>query len=323
MPHTLFYLTHYDTNPFPFLQTEMAEKGCELQILHNPTDHGEYVNALIGAWRAVRKAKKDDVIVTYMSSGGVLVFWLSVLLRRSVKVVATNLSWKDDGSLQSKLMRFLYSRALRSARFVATVTSVAYGRSMQKAMNCTRSFPLLRDYGQYPGYAHAYHDNGKRIFCGGNSQRDWKACLLLAEALPDWQFVLVGMRGEPPVAVPANVRVLSAVPFNRFMHILCGSTIVYVPVKWNCPAGLIVLMEAAWQGKVLAANNNDVLSEYLGDGRGLLSDDVSVLAKDIERVYADEKKCGQMVEKMQQFLTSECSAKKYAGTICHVIETCF
>ena len=60
----LFYLTHYDTNPFPFLQTEMAEKGCELQILHNPTNHGEYVNALIGAWRAVRKAKKDDVIVT-------------------------------------------------------------------------------------------------------------------------------------------------------------------------------------------------------------------------------------------------------------------
>lgn len=74
---------------------------------------------------------------------------------------------------------------------------------------------------------------------------------------------------------------------------------------------------------MLAANNNDVLSEYLGDGRGLLGDDVSALAKDIERVYADEKQCGQMVENMQQFLTAECSAKKYAGTICHVIETSF
>ena len=73
---------------------------------------------------------------------------------------------------------------------------------------------------------------------------------------------------------------------------------------------------------MLAANNNDVLSEYLGDGRGLLGDDVSALAKDIERVYADGNRCVQMVEKMQQFLTSECSAKKYAGTICHVIETC-
>lgn len=96
-------------------------------------------------------------------------------------------------------------------------------RSMQKAMNRTRSFPLLRDYGQYPGYAHAYHDNGKRIFCGGNSQRDWKSCLLLAEALPDWQFVLVGMRGEPPVAVPDNVKVLPG---------CCSFQPVYAYIMW-------------------------------------------------------------------------------------------
>ena len=82
-------------------------------------------------------------------------------------------------------------------------------------------------------------------------------------------------------------------------------------------------MEAAWQGKVLAANNNDVLSEYLGDGRGLLGDDISKLAKEIECIYADGNRCVQMVEKMQQFLTTECSAKKYVGTICHVIEACF
>lgn len=73
------YLIHYDTDIFPFLPAELSAKGYRMQFLRNPVNHGEYVNAVVGAWRAVRKAKKGDGIVTYMSSGGVLAFWLSLI----------------------------------------------------------------------------------------------------------------------------------------------------------------------------------------------------------------------------------------------------
>ena len=132
--------------------------------LHSPIDYGEYVNALIGAWRAVRKATKGDTIISYMSSAGVLCWWISLILFKRIHIIATNLALKDDSSLQTRFMTLLYRKALKSKRFTLTVTSQQYGATMQKRLHSPCKLPLLRDYNHFPGYAKEYQDKGKRIF---------------------------------------------------------------------------------------------------------------------------------------------------------------
>lgn len=187
----IYYLTHYNRQTYPFLIDYLNKNGMSASWLHAPVNHGEYVNALLGAWHAVRKTSKGDTVITYMCSAGVLCWWISLILFKKVHVIATNLTLKNDGSLQTRLMTFLYRGALKSKRFTLTVTSQRYGETMQRKLHSKRILPLLRDYGHYPGYAHGYEDKGKRIFCGGNTQRDWMSCVNLAKQMPDWHFLLV------------------------------------------------------------------------------------------------------------------------------------
>ncbi len=102
------------------------------------------MNALLGAWTAVKKASKGDTIITYMSSAGVLCWWISFLLFKRIHVIATNLALKDDSSLQTRMMDMLYRGALKSKRFTLTVTSLRYGDTMQKRLHSKKELPLLR-----------------------------------------------------------------------------------------------------------------------------------------------------------------------------------
>lgn len=287
--------------------------------LHTPVNHGEYMNALIGAWRAVRKATKGDTIITYMSSEGVLCWWISSILFKEIHIIATNLALKDDSSLQTRMMAMLYQIAMKSKRFTLTVTSLQYGKTMKKRLNSKKELPLLRDYNHFPGYAHEYQDNGKRVFCGGNSQRDWISCLNLAKQMPDWRFLLVGWKNEENIGIPDNVKRKERLPFSQFMQAMRDSTIVYVPVKWNCPAGLIVMMEAAWEGKLIATSLNDITAEYISNKHGIADNNIVRVAKQIRELYMNPDDCSTIVRNMQQFITEYCSADNYSKTIMEII----
>lgn len=283
--------------------------------LHSPVNHGEYVNALLGAWHAVRKATKDDTIISYMSSAGVLCWWISFILFKRIHIIATNLALKDDSSLQTRIMALLYRGALKSKRFTLTVTSQQYGTTMQKRLHAKQKLPLLRDFNHFPGYAHEYKDKGKRIFCGGNTQRDWISCVNLAKQMPDWRFLLVGWKNEDKIVIPDNVKRIERLPFLQFMQAMRDSTIVYVPVKWNCPAGLIVMMEAAWEGKLIATSKNDITDEYITDEHGIADNNIKIVAKQLNKLYLHPQECKKKVSNMQLFLSTHCSAEAYSKTL--------
>lgn len=317
----VYYLTHYDVDTFPFLVQRLREEGYDAAFLHTPVGGNEYVNAWKGAWRAIGKMEKGDILVTYMSSAGVLAWLISRLRGKRVGILATNLSLKDNRSLRTRIMAWLYGMAARDrSRCLLSVTSAAYGRTLERRLHLKPlSLPLLRDYGQFPGYARNYTDNGKRVFCGGNSQRHWQRAIALARRMPQWTFMLVGCPVSEEMPVPANVRVVPSLPFRQFMQAVRTSTVVLTAVRWNCPAGLIVLMEAAWEGRLLATFSNDVLSEYVTPARGILSNSVEDLALSIERLYADPSSCARRVAAMQQFLQDECSADAYAARVCQLV----
>lgn len=317
----VYYLTHYNKQTYPFLIDYLNMNGVSASWLHPPVNHGEYINALIGAWNAVRKVTKGDTIITYMSSAGVLCWWISAILFKRIHVIATNLALKDDSSLQTCFMTLLYRGALKSKRFTLTVTSRQYGKTMQKRLHSTKELLLLRDYNHYPGYAHKFRDNGKRVFCGGNSQRDWMSCLNLAKQMPDWHFLLVGWKNEENISIPNNVKRKEQLPYTQFVQAMRDSTIVYVPVKWNCPAGLIVMMEAAWEGKIIATSLNDITAEYISDKHGIADNNIVNVAKQIQELYMNSDDCRTIVRNMQQFITKYCSADNYSKTIMEIITT--
>ena len=287
--------------------------------LHSPTNHGEYVNALIGAWHAVRKTTKGDTIISYMSSAGVLCWWISLILFKRIHIIATNLALKDDSSLQTRFMTLLYRKALKSKRFTLTVTSQRYGETMRKRLHSKQELSLLRDFNHFPGYAKKYQDKGKRIFCGGNTQRDWISCVDLAKQMPDWRFLLVGWKNEEQIEIPRNIKRIERLPFPQFMQAMRDSTIVYVPVKWNCPAGLIVMMEAAWEGKLIATSKNDITEEYISEEHGIADNDVKNVAKQINKLYLHPQDCQKKVSSMQEFLFKFCSADVYSKTIAELV----
>lgn len=310
----IYYLTHYDRDTFPFLIQYLREKGYEVEYTHTPTDRGETVNALRGAWSVVRKAGRGDTIITYMCSAGMLCWWISMLTGKRVRVISCNLTLKNDGSLRTRVLTWLYRVAVRSKRYTQLVTSKQYGATMQNLLHATRPFPLLRDYNQYPGYARPFKDYGKRIFCGGNSLRDWKRCLHVAQLMPDWKFIFVGYQPSPEDKVPRNVKTFRAVPFAHFMKIMSEATVVLNIVKYNCPAGLIVMMEATWEGRLVATNRNDVTEEYVSAERGIIGDSDEDIASCIQKLYLDQEEMASRVSRMQEFLKEECSKQRYCET---------
>ncbi len=315
----IYYLTHYNQQTYPFLIDYLNRNGLSASWAHTPVNHGEYVNAFIGAWHAVKKAAKGDTIITYMSSAGVLCWWISMILFRNIHIIATNLALKDDSSLQTRTMAFLYRVALKSKRFTLTVTSQQYGETMRKQLHSPHKLPLLRDYGHFPGYAKEYQDKGKRIFCGGNTQRDWISCVNLAKQMPDWKFLLVGWKNEGQLEIPSNIKRIERLPFPQFIQAMRDSTVVYVPVKWNCPAGLIVMMEAAWEGKLIATCLNDITAEYISDEHGIADNNVENVAKQLNSLYLNPEEGKKRVNNLQEFLSTHCSAETYSKTIAELI----
>lgn len=316
----VYYLTHYDVDTFPFLIKYLKDKGYEAEYLHTPTNSNEYVNDFRGALHAVNTAKAGDTIITYLCSAGVLCWWISMLKHKKIKVISSNLTLKDDQSMRTRLMRFLYRKAVKSKRYIQLINSRSYEKLIQKVLHTSRPLPLLRDYNQYPGYAREFNDNGKRIFCGGNTHRDWDRCLHIAKLLPQWKFLFVGFTPKEGKSIPKNVKTFSHLPFPYFMQGMRESTFVLNIAKYNCPAGLIVLMQSAWEGRVIAMNENDVTKEYITDERGIISKTDEEIAQKIELAYSDQEGMKRKVHNMQDFLTKECSAENYCESMLRAIE---
>ena len=105
------------------------------------------------------------------------------------------------------------------------------------------------------------------------------------------------------------------------MQAMRDSTVVYVPVKWNCPAGLIVMMEAAWEGKLIATSLNDITAEYISDEHGIADNNIENVAKQLNSLYLHPEDCKRKVTAMQQFLLKNCSAEVYSKTIANLVTT--
>lgn len=313
-----WFLTHYDKKYFPRFVEKMNDRGMTTRWVHSPISHGERVNNLIGAWRAVKASSKGDTIISWYDFQGILCYWICLLTFKDRNIVALNLRLKDKTTFVNHAAAFLYKYALRSKKVKATISSKEYGEALKKRLKINRDFPLVRDINLYPGYCLPFKDNGKRIFCGGNQSRDWQRVVRVARLLPNYKFVIIMPSNERETIknVPDNVRVFCNVPYKTFMGYMHSSTFLLLPVNTNAPAGLVVMFEATWLGKPIFTNSTQVMREYIGEEHGVLVEgDDKDFAEKIEYYYNYQEEAAAKVDAFQRYLREECSEERFIDKV--------
>ena len=103
----------------------------EMKVVSSPKCSRLIVGWLKGCLSALRQSYRNDTIVCWYDFQAVLCYWLAKLSFRQRKIVCINLLLKDKASTKNKVVAWLYKKALKSKHFVASVTSVEYGKHLK------------------------------------------------------------------------------------------------------------------------------------------------------------------------------------------------
>lgn len=292
----------------------------EMKVVSSPKCSRLIVGWLKGCLSALRQSYRNDTIVCWYDFQAVLCYWLAKLSFRQRKIVCINLLLKDKASTKNKVVAWLYKKALKSKHFVASVTSVEYGKHLKNRLGIDKDLFLLHD---------VFHEDYKvnasldvcpnTVFCGGRNGRDWKFMIEVAKAMPHVQFHLVMPKvtyDEYQHELPSNVVAKYNLSMDDFMKEMCSCEIVALPLDTEAPAGLIVLFQAAANMKYIITTNTMTTREYLSDGRGcLLPNDVDVWKKVITERIGNEKGNKEASAKLLNFLQTECSEENFVDGV--------
>lgn len=292
----------------------------EMKEVYSPKCGKLIVGWLKGCLAVLKQSHGNDTIVCWYDFQAVLCYWLSKLSFKRRKIVCINLLLKDKESAKNKVVAWLYKKALKSKRFVASVTSVEYGNHLKKRLGIDKDLFLLHD---------VFHENYKTnenvevapdtVFCGGRNGRDWKFMIDVAKAMPNVDFHLVMPKTtyeDFQTELPSNVVAKYNLSMEDFMKEMCSCEIVALPLDTEAPAGLIVLFQAAANMKYILTTDTMTTREYLSDEKGsLLPNDIVAWKKAIKDRLGNKHRNSEASAKLLNFLKEECSEKKFVEGI--------
>lgn len=307
---TMEFLKEYDTATFRLIF---------------PQEQCKSIKSMMRTCRdCIGDSGKGDTIICWYDFMGILCWWLCRVLHKKRKIVALNILLKNKKSLKNRIVRILYRPALKSRNLVATVTSKAYGEAVNKLLDIKTQYILLHDiyHDEYSiGYIGKVQENS--VFCGGRNGRDWNFLLQIAEQMPDVQFNIVVPKAafeKYKNAFGDNVNVKTEIPETEFIELMCKSSLVLMPLDTEAPAGLIVMFQAAGNGKLIIASDTVTTKEYLAADRGVLcANSLNEWERQIRYWLAHQDKGKVRAEKLRLFLEKECSEKKYAETLMKLV----
>ncbi len=294
------------------------------KVIYSPKCRIKLLSWYKGAWSAFKCSKSSDIIVCWYDFQAVLLFVITSLLFSKRNILCLNILLKNKNTLKNSIIRFLYKRALSSDSFKATVTSLHYGKLVNKWLKSNFDFYLLRDV-YHDSYEYNSNANVREnsVFCGGHNGRDWSFLFKLSEMLPDLLFNVVvpqTIYDQFKSSVGPNVNLYTNVPYNRFMDILNSSTFVCLPLDTDAPAGLIVLFQAAANNKMVIITKTATTIEYVNDCTGvLLENDLTLWAKTIECYMKNNTKSMDFAIQLKKYLVSNCNEQCFVQTIKQIL----
>lgn len=305
----------YDNHSYDFIA---GQSECPLTMVYPPRYPGrKQVQWLLGVCKVLRLSCKDDCLVFLYDFQAVIAWWICRLTGMRRRFVCINLLLEPHSGFRGRIISAMYRKALCSPCFKATVTSAGYGVWLNAKLGISTRYDLLREV-FHEEYRVEASSNGQDVFCGGRNGRDWDFMVRLAASMPELSFTFV-----IPASLSArykkldldNVRVLSSVPEAEFLSLLSGASAVCLPLTKQAPAGLIVLFQAAANGKAVLISDTVTTRAYCSDGRGmLLQNDLSVWREALSRILVQRDDSRKMASSLYDFCRTECSEEIFVRT---------
>lgn len=323
----IYFLFHHDRWDDQYLIKELGEENVRCIYSHDYQQwYMRHWRHFGGSLKAVRASKKGDTIVAWHYLQAVLAWWICKLTFRKRQFVSLNILLKKDKTLKNKLHRYLCKKAFQAKNFRATVTSVPYGKWLNKQLGIDVEYPLLHDvYHDY--YCTPQYSEGKNkdiVFCGGASGRDWELMLDIIRITPELKFYMVMPKhifrpfmkkhGDD---LPQNVKIGCNMPYKEFMFRLCQSTLVVLPLSINAPAGLTVMYQAAANRRMVLTSDTEAMKEYFmpyqlcGKNPEQWRDKIRYYLQ-----HEDERKAE--ADRFHDFITTQCTETDYARIVAQV-----
>lgn len=268
----------------------------------------------------IKHVKAGDIIVCWYDFMGVMCWWLGKLANKKIKVVAINILLKDKNTAKNKVAKYLYKRALSSNSFLATVTTIEYGRYINEILKTKVDFTVLHDvYHQKYTLDKPVKTKKNTVFCGGRNGRDWGLLFEIAKNLPKVTFNCVmpgALKERFSSVIGDNVCVKTDIPQSAFVEFLCQSQIIAMPLDTEAPAGLTVYFQAAANNKMIITSDTVTTEGYLSGGCGVLcKNTVEDWVDKIQYYLHHTNEANICAEKFRNFLESECSEERYTKTL--------
>jgi hypothetical protein len=133
------------------------------------------------------------------------------------------------------------------------------------------------------------HDANRRVFAGGENQRDWP---LLIEAVRGLLLDVHLVSRQAPAPLPANVRVEARLPLCRFRDAMASASIFAIPLLADAAAGVTVIPMAMSLGVAIVATRTSWTEPLVRDNEHALlvaPGDVEAFRKAIVRLCDDSE----------------------------------
>lgn len=319
----IIYDNIHDDNGF--IAEALIKKGIGIIEIYSPASRYKCISWVRGAMKAIQKSSSGDVLIFWYDFQGVICFWFCRLLLLRRNMIFLNLLLKNKPTLRNKLVSRLYKPALQSNSVKATVTSLEYGKELNRQLQTRVSYTLLRDVYLFAEKEESeWKNGGNTVFCGGKNGRDWNLAMQIARDMPEVQFVFAMpgtvLKSFFKSPLPGNIHLFSDVTLEEFNRLLLESSIVMLPLDTDAPAGLIVLFQAASQRKLVVTTSTPVTNEYLDNESGVLcGHDPEEYRKEISFYLCHPDRARLKGKALHDRLKSECSQDIYINNLYNLI----
>ncbi len=294
-------------------------------IVYSPKKKIKILSWLIGCFNALLESHKNDVIVCWYDFQAVILYWISIFFFQKRRIVCLNILLKDKKTIKNKIVTWLYKIALSSTKFKATITSKEYGLLLNKKFNKSFQYTLLHDvfHSDYQSYDNILVENNT-VFCGGRNGRDWNFMIDIVRLMPDVKFNIVAPQNIyiqlKKLKLP-NVTLKTNISLNDFLHFMCSSEIVALPLDTEAPAGLIVMFQAAAYNKLILTTDTAVTREYIGLNMGYrIPKDVLQWQQMIKKGLSQKKESSTMANNFKDFLERNCNEHIFVHNVMNLIK---
>lgn len=308
-----------------YIAEALRKEGVSIEEIYSPGSSYKWISWLKGAVMAIQRSSSGDTCVFWYDFQGVIALWMCKLFFLKRRIIILNLLLKYKPTLKNRLASCFYKSALLSDYVTTTVTSLAYGEALNRQLKITKRHELLHDI--YPTVNEK--ESGSKasenmVFCGGSNGRDWELMMEIGQSMADVQFTLV-----MPASVyeyylkrtlPGNIHILKNVSLPEFNRLLQESSIVVLPLNTNAPAGLIVVLQAASQQKLVITTSTPVTKEYIDQDSGVLCENIAEQYIKEIRFHLQHPDIAMTKGRvLHDKLKSMCSQETYIKKLCHII----